>query len=62
MTHIGKEEANREWKRLFNSENRNYQLKDNKTILDRLKLSFELIREPVLLGVPYLFHRFSSKK
>jgi glycosyltransferase involved in cell wall biosynthesis len=62
MTHIGKEEANREWKRLFNSENKNYQLKDNKTLLDRLKLSSELIREPVLLGVPYLLHRFSSKK
>jgi glycosyltransferase involved in cell wall biosynthesis len=62
MPHIGKEEARREWKRLFNSENKNYQLKKNKNILDRLKLSSELIREPVLLGVPYLLHRFLSKK
>lgn len=62
MTHIGQEEAQREWKRLFNSQNMNLKIKHHKTLLDKLKLSSELIREPVLLGIPYLSHRFSSKK
>ncbi|HEY9613274.1 MAG TPA: hypothetical protein V6C93_28280, partial [Allocoleopsis sp.] len=62
MTHIGKEEASREWKRLFNSEHINYQFRYKQNLLDRLRLSTELIREPVILGFPYMIHRFLPKR
>jgi hypothetical protein len=62
MLHIGKEEAAREWKRLFASENRSYQFKPKKNLLYLLKLSTELIKEPILVGFPYIVHRFSNKR
>lgn len=62
MTHIGREEAAKEWMRLFDSENMNFKLKQKKGILDRLKLSTELIKEPILLGFPYIVYRFLPKR
>ena len=54
LQHIGQEEAEREWKNLFGSENMNFRSPSNSNYL---KLGLSLIRHPVLIGLPYLLHR-----
>jgi glycosyltransferase involved in cell wall biosynthesis len=58
IAHIGREEAVREWKRLFGSENRTGDLTARKSFLQFLRLSAELIKQPRLIGLPYLSYRF----
>lgn len=58
--HIGQEEAEREWKQLFGSEKINSEAPENKNLLRFLKLSWELIQHPKLVGLPYLFYRLSK--
>jgi glycosyltransferase involved in cell wall biosynthesis len=60
IPHIGREEAAREWRKIFGSEKMNKILKVNKNFSYFFKLSTELIKEPVLVGLPYLFHRLSK--
>lgn len=62
IAHIGREEAAKEWKQLFDSEILHYQFPKQKKNWDRYKLSIELIREPILIGFPYIFYRFFTKK
>ncbi|MBD0387506.1 MAG: glycosyltransferase [Nostoc sp. C3-bin3] len=58
MAHIGREEAAREWRRLFGSDIMNGELKQKKNILKFFTFFTELIKKPILLGFPYLLHRF----
>jgi glycosyltransferase involved in cell wall biosynthesis len=62
MAHIGREEAAREWRRLFGSDIMKTQLKEHKNMLRFLTLFTQLIKQPILLGFPYLLHRFFKKK
>jgi len=62
MAHIGQEEALREWKRLFETEVTTHSSKKNKDFFELIKLSTELIINPILLGIPYTKHRFSKLK
>jgi len=57
IAHIGREEAVREWKQLFGSENRDGDLTQRKSFLQFLRLSAELIKQPRLIGLPYLSYR-----
>ena len=59
IAHIGREEAVREWKRLFGSENLSGNLTERKSFLQFLRLSVELVKQPHLIGLPYLLYRFS---
>ena len=59
IAHIGREEAVREWKRLFGSENLSGDLTERKSFLQFLRLSVELVKQPCLIGLPYLLYRFS---
>jgi glycosyltransferase involved in cell wall biosynthesis len=54
IAQIGQEEAQREWKNLFGSENRNWQVSIRPNLIQYI-LTF--IRYPNLIGVPYLLHR-----
>lgn len=58
--HIGQEEAAREWKRLFGSENMNGKLPKKDNLWQLIKLRTELIKQPRLLGFPYLLHLLSK--
>jgi glycosyltransferase involved in cell wall biosynthesis len=58
MAHIGREEAAREWRRLFGSDIMKGEMKQKKNILKIFTFFTELIKEPILLGFPYLLHRF----
>ncbi|MBD0266466.1 MAG: glycosyltransferase [Tolypothrix sp. Co-bin9] len=58
IAHIGREEAVREWKRLFGSENRDGDWTERKSFLQFLRFSAELIKQPRLIGLPYLSYRF----
>ncbi len=58
MAHIGREEAAREWRRLFGSDIMKGELKQKKNILKIFTFFTELIKQPILLGFPYLLHRF----
>jgi glycosyltransferase involved in cell wall biosynthesis len=60
IAHIGREEAAREWRRLFGCEYRKGELKEKSRFLHFLKNSIDLIKQPILLGLPYLSHRFSQ--
>ncbi len=60
IAHIGREEAATEWRQLFGTENRNWELKKQKTWLQFLQFSTELIKHPRLIGFPYLSHRLSK--
>lgn len=60
MAHIGREEAATEWRRLFGSENRNWEIKKPKNWLQFWQFSTELIKHPRLIGFPYLSHRLSN--
>ena len=60
MPNVGREEAAREWKRLFGTENMNYQSQKEKNLLDRLKLGLELFKEPFLIGFPYFNYRIKE--
>ena len=57
---IGQKEAKREWKRLFGSDKINDEAQIKKDLLWIVKLIFELIEEPRLVGLPYLFYRLSK--
>jgi glycosyltransferase involved in cell wall biosynthesis len=60
ISYVGAEEASKEWKQLFDTE---YKTATSKTsLLNILKLSFELLREPLLIGLPYIYYRFFLKK
>ncbi|HEY9637596.1 MAG TPA: glycosyltransferase family 2 protein [Coleofasciculaceae cyanobacterium] len=54
IAQIGQEEAQREWKNLFGSENRNWQVSIQPNLIQYI-LTF--VRYPNLIGVPYLLHR-----
>jgi glycosyltransferase involved in cell wall biosynthesis len=54
IAQIGQEEAKREWRVLFGSENMNCQLDIHNNFI---RNSLALIRYPRLIGVPYLLHR-----
>lgn len=58
--HIGQEEAGREWKRLFGSENMNGKLPKKDNLWQIIKSRTELIKQPRLLGFPYLLHLLSK--
>ncbi len=58
--HVGKEEAAREWRQLFGYNNIIWNVQEDKNFLKLLKLSTELIRQPLLIGLPYLLYRFSK--
>jgi glycosyltransferase involved in cell wall biosynthesis len=58
--HIGQEEGAREWRRLFGSELITTPLKEEKNLLRWFQLSVQLIRQPRLIGIPYL--RYSLSK
>lgn len=58
--HIGQEEAQREWKRLFGSEKINDEAQTKKDLLKYLKLISELIEQPKLVGLPYLYYKLSK--
>lgn len=58
IAHIGREEAVREWRQLFGSENRNGEFKGQR---NWLQFSTELIKHPRLIGIPYLSYRFSNQ-
>jgi glycosyltransferase involved in cell wall biosynthesis len=58
MAHIGREEAAREWRRLFGSDIMKGELKERKKRLQIFTFFIELIKQPILLGFPYLLHRF----
>lgn len=60
IAHIGREEAVREWRRLFGSENKPGDLPRKKSFLHFIKLSTELLKNPRLIGIPYLSYRFSK--
>jgi glycosyltransferase involved in cell wall biosynthesis len=60
IAYVGQEEAAREWRRLFCSENMKTELKETKNWLYFLKLTTDLIKHPSLLGFPYLLQRFSK--
>jgi glycosyltransferase involved in cell wall biosynthesis len=60
IAHIGREEAVREWKRLFGSENKPGDLPQKKSFLQFIKISTELLKQPYLIGIPYLLYRFSK--
>ncbi len=54
IAQVGREEAEREWRKLFDSENMNWQLEIHSSLLQK---SLAVIRYPRLIGVPYLLHR-----
>lgn len=60
--HIGQEEAEREWRRLFESENMNNKKPEKNNLWQLLKLKTELIKQPILLGFPYLLHLVSKTR
>jgi glycosyltransferase involved in cell wall biosynthesis len=60
ISHIGREEAEREWRKLFNSENMNWELSEKNNLFYDLKSKIAIIQKPVLLGFPYLLNLFSK--
>ncbi|HEY9604711.1 MAG TPA: glycosyltransferase family 2 protein [Allocoleopsis sp.] len=57
---LGKEEGLREWKRLFGSVNRQFELTKERRLLDSIRGRVELIKHPLILGIPYLLYRFQN--
>lgn len=57
IAHIGREEAVREWRQLFGSENRDGEFKGQRSWL---QFTTELIKHPRLIGFPYLSYRLSN--
>lgn len=53
--HIGREEAKREWARLFGSENHYGKVQLNRNFFH---LAIDLFSHPFLVGIPYLSNRF----
>lgn len=62
MLHIGREEGAREWKHLFGAEKINEQFSEKKDLFYLFNQTTELIRQPSLIGFPYLINRFSKGK
>jgi glycosyltransferase involved in cell wall biosynthesis len=60
ISHIGQEEAEREWNKLFNSENMNWKMPEKDNLGKSLKSKIEIIKNPSLIGFPYLLHIFSK--
>lgn len=60
ISHIGREEAEREWNKLFNSENMNWKISEKANLWKSLKSKTEIIKNPALLGFPYLLKIFSQ--
>lgn len=60
IAHLGREEGLREWKRLFGSNNKQFEIKEDTRFLYRLRCRAELIKHPLILGIPYLSYRFQS--
>lgn len=60
ISHIGREEAEREWNKLFNSKNMNWQMPEKDNLGKSLKSKLEIIKNPSLIGFPYLLHIFSK--
>ncbi len=55
IAHIGREEAEQEWKKLFGHENENWKVPPaGSTIGHRMAL----VKYPMLIGIPYLLHRY----
>lgn len=62
IAHLGREEGRREWKRLFGSVNRQFELKEERSFLSTIQSRTDLIKHPLILGIPYLLYRLSLPK
>ncbi|WP_009634496.1 glycosyltransferase family 2 protein [Synechocystis sp. PCC 7509] len=58
IAHIGKQEAEREWQKLFGSDNTNWKVSPQSNFfIHRLSI----FKHPILIGYPYLVHKFKNK-
>lgn len=59
IAEVGREEAEREWHRFFGTDNDNWKIAPQMSLLNRITA---LIKHPSLIALPYMRHRFLGRR